>query len=171
LHQSNEVKPEVAPKLPSDSIRKWITALALLLFLIGLVLPFLAPRSYITEYMPSERLGYEWLLKGSVENARKIVRRAVGRQPLPSHSYSWLVGTSAILCLPMSFVVIRRRPLWATCLALVGMIGVVWIFILATPWFILGDIGPGFICWFLSAALATGVSIRSRLAKTPSSPR
>jgi hypothetical protein len=165
MQRLHDVGQQAAPKSRSESIRKSITALALLLFLSGLFLPFLADRAYSVEYLPPERLGYEWLFKGIVQNVRNVARRAINNQPLPAHSHSWLVSTSAILCLPMSFVFVRRRCLWATGLAVVGLIGVVWVFIKASPSLFLGHIGLGFISWFLSATLATGACIRTLTAK------
>jgi len=151
---------KVGSESHSSSSHTTIKALALFLFLIGLFLPFLSSRAGSPEFMPSERLGYELLLKGTVQNIRNIARRALKSAPLPLKGHRRLIGTSAILCLPISLVAMRKRYLWAACLSGLAMTGVVWLLIDETRSFFLPYIGPGFISWFLSAALATVLCIR-----------
>ena len=146
--------------------RSSIKAFAILLFLLGLFLPFLAGRAYSPEYLPSERMGYEWLRRGAVESTRWIVRHvAEGRPSVPVRNLSWLCGTMAFLCLPVSLLLNRSKSLLANCLAGVSLVGVVWIFIKTSPSLFLGYIGLGFVSWLLSAVLTMGILIRARTAR------
>jgi hypothetical protein len=135
---------------------------AFLLFAAGLALPFLNSHAYSREYFPPERLGWEWLRKGTIDNFRETARNiASGHRVTRGHGYAWLLACSGVLCLPASLSLTGRgRPLWAPNVALLGLSGIVGMYLLASPFVRFSFVGPGMICWLLSDALAIGLSVR-----------
>ena len=146
----------------SLGLRRCAWAGAFLLFVGGLVLPFLNSHAYSREYCPPEQLGWEWLRLGTIDNLREAARRiASGHRVTRKHSHAWLLASSSVLCLPASLTLTGRgRPLWAPTVALVGLPGILWMYLLASPFVEFSFVGPGMICWLLSDVLAIGLSVR-----------
>jgi hypothetical protein len=142
-----------------------VKAAAIICFMLGLVLPLLAERTYSPEYEPWARVGYQWLLKGTAGSVIRIIRHVVqGKPSFPAHHVSWICATVAFLCLPAALA-IRGRDVLTSCLAGIGLLGVIWIFIKANPTLYLGNIGLGIVLWNASAMLTVGFNIRALVAK------